>query len=440
MKLTRMVVTVAMMVVIAVGYAGAVTRDSSSWEGSYEGDGKLGADYGWTQYNSADNYATVNSNAAETMTMDTYNMNVSPYYTKAIPNMDLATSEAAFGGGITVEWKVKFVASDYSGGYAACMVAPSVVNGGSYTRQSFGLNSEYVAVGGNIFNMTTTDDFHVYRLAIGLNAQYALYVDGSSTPVLTGTAGSGSNNKFEFGDETDGADSEYETDYFRWTDAGAIAPPPQDPITSDSSTWEGSYEGDGKLGADYEWTEYGSADNYATVNSNAAETMTMDTYNLDVTVYYNKVVNNMNLATSNGVFGAGITVEWKVKFIASDYGGGYAACMVAPSVRNGTGYTRQSFGLNSGYVAVGGNVYNMTTTDDFHVYRLTIDLSAQYALYVDGSSTPVLTGAAGSGSNNKFEFGDETNDDDSEYETDYFRWTDAGAIPFLPKGMLIIVK
>ena len=90
-------------------------------------------------------------------------------------------------------------------------------------------------------------------------------------------------------------------------------------------------------------------------------------------------------------------------------------------------------GLTDSHAGRNGNMYEVPdTTDDYHVYRLVMDVVG-YKFFVDGQLATAGDaannyGTAAPGSN--IQFGDVTDSASSEYLLDYLRWTDAGV--FLP--------
>ena len=209
--------------------------------------------------------------------------------------------------------------------------------------------------------------------------------------------------------------------------------------TTDSSTWEGYYEGDVKPGSDG-WTPSTNATASCHPGDPQAPegVLWVSTYGTTTAAYWDKDVS-LNIATGaspTAVTGPGITLEWKVKMVNYETGTGLEyplGCLFSPTVDGSGASYSMAAGLTDSHA---GKLYNMyevpDTTDDYHVYRLTMD-EVGYKFFVDGQLA-----TAGNASNNytidapgsSILFGDPAGNVSTEYLLDYLRWTDAGA--FLP--------
>ena len=126
---------------------------------------------------------------------------------------------------MSLEWRVKMILSESDANWASCLCSITADDGArSLRNRGIGLVENKVFMASGSYDMDTTDGFHVYRMTMD-GTGCRLYVDGVASPVLTGTLGAGAAISIEFGDETGGADAEYQTDYIRWTDGGAFAFP-----------------------------------------------------------------------------------------------------------------------------------------------------------------------------------------------------------------------
>ena len=418
MRPTGFSVVVGTVMVMSASQVWAVaTSDSSTWAGSYECNDKPAAD-GWNNGNgTAPNYVSA---AGGILTIDSYDFNTSPWFNRTPPSLDLATGTPP---GATFEWRAKMIFCENNATIGASLLG---VAAGDGSKAVIGITETQVFANGVWYAMVTTDDFHDYRVTME-SSGYHLYIDGRH--VLAGSLQSGAANFIEFGDETGAADAEYQTDYIRWTDAGAFTPP----VTSDSDTWEHRYECDGYPDS-YGWTlGVPSANSYA---SFAGGILTIDSYDHNQSPWYKFPNPTLNLTSGSP---PGVSLEWRVKMILSETEASAAACLCGITADDGAGGTKRSvLGLVETKLLAPAS-YDMDTTDGFHVYRLALDASG-YRLYLDGNPQAALSGTPGAGGAVFIEFGDETGANDAEYQTDYIRWTDGGAFTFPTQGTVIVIQ
>ena len=418
MRTTGILAVVGAVIVMSVAQVrAAATADSSTWAGKYECDAKP-ADDGWNNGNpTAPNYVSA---AGGILTIDSVDFGTSPWFNRTPPSLDLTTGTPP---GATFEWRAKMIVAENNASIAPSLLGVAAADG---SKVVIGITETQVFANGAWYAMDTTDDFHVYRVTME-SSGYHLYIDGLH--VLAGALDSGSANYIEFGDETGADDAEYQTDYIRWTDEGAFAPP----VTFASDTWEHRYECDGYPDS-FGWTlGVGSANSYASFGGGI---LTIDSIDFNQSPWYRFENPTLNLTSGSP---PGVSLEWRVKMIESESAASAAACLCGITADDGAGSTKRGvIGLVEAQLLAPA-AYAMDTTDKFHVYRLTMDASG-YKLYLDGEAATVLSGAAGAGGNIFIEFGDETAGDDAEYENDYVRWTDGGAFAFPPKGTMIIIQ
>ena len=221
MKYVTLIVSAVSLVLASGPALGAVTNDSSTWEGSYEGVVKPSSD-GWTAFGGADSKASLLGGGI--LRIDSINYGASPWY-QNLETLNLSTGVTAGtyeGPGVSMEWRLKML--DYEDPQTATAAARFYIyaddGSGNIKQRSMGFSKTMAGESSNLFPMDTTDGFHVYRFTMD-SAGYKFYVDGSH--VRTGSLGATSGaTRLEFGDVTGGQDSDYELDYIRWTDGGAF--------------------------------------------------------------------------------------------------------------------------------------------------------------------------------------------------------------------------
>ncbi|MFI4910291.1 MAG: hypothetical protein ACIAQZ_01345 [Sedimentisphaeraceae bacterium JB056] len=401
MKEFRFLFVVMSMLMFTMLVNAEITADSTTWENSYEADASPDT-VGWTVNGTA---PTVAGGIAK---LDTFDDGTTGWWSyDAGSNFDFST-------GATLEIRAKV--NEWQGGATTSIYVADTAGRLLFMEpQAAAFNFS----GLGLYAFDTTDDFHTYRIAIGTGTdEIKLYIDDVLTPVYTRTYGgaTAAAGTFRIGDLTAGNDADWDIDYIRWTDGGSFAPP-QDPITADSSTWEGSYEAD-VLPSEAGWLQGGPASTYSTVSNGI---LTLNSIDFDTSFNWT-LTSDAELDFINGS-----TVEFRAKMI-SQQGAVTAAFYI---------YDKDGKGSIVDFRDTGINLYSsafttLTTTDDFHIYRICY-INDTFELYVDNNFVAVttvarFTGLDSAGNANKFNFGDATGGNDSNWELDYVRWTNSGAI------------
>ena len=208
-KVMQMSVVVAvMMLAMGAGSAMAVvTADSATWEGSYEANVVPGSASGWDPGLDAGSITAgilSYSGAGNTFRWD-------------ISNIDTGTN-----GGLSWEFRLKM----NSGGFFMHMFTTSATN---YRWGTTEISTTSVAIGdagtGTETYGTDATAWHTYRMTSD-DTNWYLYMDDSPTVLATASVVGGwgptSVDGIQFGANGSG---DFEFDYIRWTDEGAIAAP-----------------------------------------------------------------------------------------------------------------------------------------------------------------------------------------------------------------------
>ncbi len=405
MKEFRLLLVAIAMVSVTAWVTADITADSTTWENGYEAD-VLPNTVGWTINGTA---PTVTDGIARLDTFDDGTVGWWSYN---------AGSGIDFSTGATLEIRAKV--NEWQGGATTSIYVADTAGRLVFMEvQATAFNFS----GLGLYAFDTKDGFHTYRVSIGLGAdKIKLYIDGSLSPVYTRTYGTATAaaGTFRIGDLTGANDADWEIDYIRWTDAGEFAPP-QNPITSDSTTWEGSYEADVLPSADG-WVQGGPASTYSSVSDGI---LTLNSIGADTT--FNWKLNS----AANFDFINGSTIEFRAKMISHE--GGYSSALYIYD-KDGKGSIVDF--RSSSVVFYPSTSVALTTTDGFHTYRVCY-INDTMELYVDGNFSAIMTANRGTltGTANNFNFGDATGANDSHWELDYIRWTNSGAIAPEPTGI-----
>lgn len=215
------------IMVLASGAPAQVTNDSTTWEGSYEAD--FPPDYppedpDWLAHALA---IVISSIGGGNLTMDSYDDNEVGMW-RLIPD-----HEMDFSNGATVEFRARVNECEGPGAikFQIIDIDRRVIN--------FGLTEESFSVSGTkSYDMDTTDDFHVYRIAIGAGGdQVRMWFDANTVSPGTwdGAISLGTPDSMFFGDSTGVLDADWDLDYYRWTNVGSYAPVGYPPYCGDTA-------------------------------------------------------------------------------------------------------------------------------------------------------------------------------------------------------------
>ena len=226
-------------------------------------------------------------------------------------------------------------------------------------------------------------------------------------------------------------------------------------VTADSTTWEGFYEGDYKPGT-IGWTGSSAASvschpwTGTTTHDPVVPTgdLWVSSVNNGTSPYWTQGASldlTTGVAAGEGV-GPGVSLEWRLKILDyEDPQDTPSACLFSIYADDGSGQTKTvSAGVTEDGAGKKLNMIDMTTsstdwtgtstTDDYHVYRLTADADG-YKFFIDGGYVrlggPAMLTNPDVPTPTQIQFGDFTGTQDSEYFLDYVRYTDGGA--FFPE-------
>lgn len=216
---------VAMSSVLAGDAIGAITADSTTWEGAYEANGTdtpastLGfGDFGGSSYSTV---------AGGVLHFDTIGSDAVAVYEKWPANQLSPTVDFSDGG--SLEFRIKINAVEGGG---AAMITLFDVNDDGIIVEFDPTYINFPNVDWRPVNLA--DDFHTFRLTIVSQPSplVTVYLDNSTTPLFTMTSmyysgGGRGPNAMLIGDGAGASDADWELDYIRWTDAGALAPVPE---------------------------------------------------------------------------------------------------------------------------------------------------------------------------------------------------------------------
>jgi hypothetical protein len=200
------------------------------------------------------------------------------------------------------------------------------------------------------------------------------------------------------------------------------------PATSDTMSWDGTYEAT-VLPTEDGWSlGNGYSNNYATVSGGV---LTIDSMGTNTAPYWKRT----DVAFD---FDRGVSLEFRMKFNEREASVSYSSCNFQISNSNytvyielGTDRVNMSY-LNANGAEVQYGSYAMDTTNDFHIYRLAAQTGTnKLNFYVDNTPIPVITGTLCPIANGTpiLSFGDGTGAADARYELTYLRWTTHGAVP-----------
>ena len=249
--------------------------------------------------------------------------------------------------------------------------------------------------------MDTTDDFHIYRLAI-IGRTLKVYVDGAEVASVV-LSGASTDKKILFGDLSlkEGENINAQIDYLAYSVAGARSPDgvPVEPVEEAVAEEEAAGE----------WTEIRRG---FTIDTAGTGTDPCGTgYPID----------SFDNAT-------GATAEVKMKILEAPAAGSDGAMF---SLIDGSREGKISFYDDRIYIRDSNELkktYKMDTTDDFHIYRLAI-IGRTLKVYVDGAEVASVV-LSGTNPDKKILFGDLSNKEGENInaQVEYLAYSVAGAL------------
>ena len=216
---TRWSAFLSLVIVLLLSTICSAGNHSHCWEGSYEADVLPTAD-GWTVAGNAAAFTTQNAGSIQLDTIGTGDLG---WYQRSDVAFDFST-------GATYEIRMRSLdALNQRDGTVF-----SIDDGGSSEIAYFGSREGDLAVGvvGGGFaylgGVTPNGSWTTIRAELLLGTDnFRVYLNDNATPIYTGTLGGGweAGNSLSFGDQSGGADGNWEIDHIRWTTQGAFAVP-----------------------------------------------------------------------------------------------------------------------------------------------------------------------------------------------------------------------
>jgi hypothetical protein len=215
-----LIIVLALLAVFTVPSATyAVTADSNSWEGKYEGPTDPYLE-GWQENASI---TAMFQPFTTTIRLVSYPLNMLGWYSKDDPNFNFST-------GATLEYRSRMYTCTH-GGAAAFVLAD--IGGICVVVQNWENKVSFWTVVGSLevelgsYQFTTTGSYHIYRVVMEKGpGKLKLYIDGGASPVLEVTIPGTCliTNTIYWGDSTSKGDSDWRIDFIRYTNTGAYAP------------------------------------------------------------------------------------------------------------------------------------------------------------------------------------------------------------------------
>jgi len=440
------------------------TADSTTWEGHYEADDFPDVESGIT-YDGGDTgtvsggLLNLTTTAADYLLWGVVANSLTPTLSFGDPNAPGSSMEFRFrvnsvdGDGGAMLFRV----SDIFGNMVFGEISPG--DGSFYTSANGGL--------GPIPGGVVGSGFHTVRMTMS-GTVINVYVDDNPVSGTGSITLTGDNNVILFGDGAGAAGADWDIDFIRWTDQGTFVPPPPpgdcgdlsnpypvgdftqdcvvdvndlviltsewiadlsipepDPGMRDSANWTGSYEGDGFPHADPNWVEGEQIFNFAFPSGGS---LRLDSFNSGFVGFYDLIDQNFD-------FNTGVSIEFRARMDVWE-GAASAHLQLFDLFSRGFGIDLTDSGISIGEIAN----YSMVTTDDYHVYRITVNYGDnQVRLYAPDDpnnsltpNEPVVEGTLSTDTSvysDLLRFGDLTGADDADWRIDYIRWTNEGAFP-----------